>query len=267
MNSRKIFVITVLILCIIAINFAVYFGITHKSKKDYIQEKVYDTVLLTEEFTNIFDNQINYQNSDSNIEKKDNTQELVYTSYINQEKVEKYYELNVNIPCINIDNETANKTNEEINSLFYNKAIDIINKKYENSIYSVKYKAYLNDNILSLIISATLKEGNKAQRLIIKTYNYNLTTNENVNLLELLSYRNISKEYAQNKINEEIKLASAEANRYKELGYNKYSRDENNNMYNLANTTVYFLGENKSIYIIYPYGNSNYTSELDLIII
>ena len=71
----------------------------------------------------------------------------------------------------------------------------------------------------------------------------------------------------QSKIIETIKLASNNANIYKELGYNKYLRNVNDSMYKIENTKVYFLGENKALYIIYPYGNSNYTSELDLLVI
>ena len=45
-NARKIFVITVLGLCIIAINLAVYFQITQKSKKEDKEEKIQiDTAL------------------------------------------------------------------------------------------------------------------------------------------------------------------------------------------------------------------------------
>ena len=38
-------------------------------------------------------------------------------------------------------------------------------------------------------------------------------------------------------------------------------------MYKLNNTNVYFIGEDKALYIIYPYGNTNYTSELDLLVL
>ena len=56
-------------------------------------------------------------------------------------------------------------------------------------------------------------------------------------------------------------------NELNELGYNKYERDINNNIYRIENTKIFFVGENKALYIIYPYGNANYTTELDLLVI
>ena len=37
-------------------------------------------------------------------------------------------------------------------------------------------------------------------------------------------------------------------------------------MYNVENTTEFFLGKDNFLYLIYAYGNDNYTSELDLVI-
>lgn len=269
-DARKIFVISVLAICVIAINLGVYFEITKTSKENNNEKReeiVIDTALLTENFNNIFDNQINYQENNIDIQKQDNTKELVYTSYTSQETQDKTYELNVNIPYLNLNNDVAKSINEEINNLFHTKAINILANISENTIYSVKYKAYINDNILSLIISATLKEGDNAQRIIMKTYNYNLSSNSKLDIKDVLQYRGISDEYAQRKIKETIKVASDDANKYKELGYNKYLRNTNDKMYKLENTTVYFIGENKAIYIIYPYGNLSYTSEIDLLVI
>ena len=267
-NLRKIFIIGILILCIIAINLAVFFKMTEKSDKNNgEQEVIIDTAMLTENFNKIFDNQINYQDNNISVTKKDSTRELVYTSYNNQEEVANHYMLNVNIPNLNINNPTAEKINEEINSLFYNKAINILAKTENYTVYNVQYKAYVNDNIVSLVIVATLKEGENAQREIIKTYNYNLALNSNLNLKEVLEYRQLSKENVQDKINETIKIASENAKTYNELGYTKFLRNINDSMYKIENSKVFFLGEGKALYILYPYGNSNYTSETDLLVI
>lgn len=267
-NARKIFIISILAICVIAINLAVYFQITKKpAVKEEEGEVIIDTALLTENFNNIFDNQINYQNNNVTSGKIDNTKELIYTSYINNEKIENSYELNVNIPYLNQNSDSAQKINEEINNLFYKKVEGILVKTDKYTVYNVKYKAYVNDNILSLVISSTLKEGNNPQREIMKTYNYNLSSNDELNIEQILEYRKVSAKYAQSKINETIKLASENANKYKELGYNKYLRNINDEMYKVENTSVYFLGENKALYIIYAYGNSNYTSEIDLLVI
>lgn len=266
-DIRKIFVISVLAICIIAINLAVYFQITEKPNTVEEETAIIDTALLTENFNNIFDNQISYQNNQINIRKEDNLKELIYTSYSNQDVLSNSYELDVNIPYININSDIIRKINQEINSLFYEKVVNILANKKQYTVYTVKYKAYINDNILSLIISATLREGNNPQRVIIKTYNYNLSSDSELIINDILQYRNISKDYAQRKINETIKTASDNANEYIKLGYKKYLRNVNDSIYKLENTTAYFLGENKALYIIYPYGNLNYTSEMDLVII
>lgn len=267
-NYRKIFVITILVICVIAVNLAVYSQITKKQKnKNEDSEEIIDTVELTENFNNIFDNKLDYQNNTISANKTNNEKDLVYSNYITKEKTENSYNINVNIPVININTENAGKINAEINNIFYKKLSNILTNTNSNTIYSVNYKAYINDNILSLVISSTLKEGNNPQREIIKTYNYNLSSNDILDIKQTLEYRGLSSQYVQNKINETIKTASDNANKYKELGYNKYLRNINDNMYKIENTSVYFLGENKALYILYPYGNANYTSEVDLLVI
>ena len=266
-NLRKIFIISILALCIISINLAVFFQITQKaSENEELDEVVIDAAVLTENFNNIFDYGINYQNNNINVQKIDNTKELVYTNYMNQEKKENLYDINVNIPKINVNNEEANIINTEINNLFYNKVNTVLATKVY-TIYGVKYKAYVNDNILSLVISATLKEGENAQREIIKTYNYNLDTNQQLDIDNILEYRKLSSEDVQKRVINTIEVASQNAKVYSDLGYSKYKRNPKDDMYKLENTKVYFIGENKVIYIIYPYGNLNYTSELDLVVV
>lgn len=268
-NMRKIFIISIFILCIVAINLAVFFKITETSDegKRKEQELNIDTARMTENFNKIFDNQINYQNNNINITKKDSDKELVYTGYKCQEEVNNQYMVNVNIPNLNINHENAEKINQEINSLFYNKVIAILDKTEHYTIYNVQYKAYVNDNILSFVIMATLKEGENAQREIIKTYNYNLASNSNLSLNEVLEYRRLDKENVQDKIYKTIKIASENAKTYNELGYTKFLRNINDRMYKIENTTVFFIGEGKAVYILYPYGNLNYTSETDLLVI
>ena len=71
-----------------------------------------------------------------------------------------------------------------------------------------------NANILSMIISATLKEGDNAQREIIKTYNYNLSSNEKLTINEVLEYRNLSSNYVQSEI---LKTSEKYDNLFEEL--------------------------------------------------
>lgn len=269
-TARMIFVIGIIVICILCINFAVYLTIVDKDEKPAKEENVIvDTVALSENFQNIFDNKLNNQNySVQSVSKKDSSKELVYTNYQLEEKKEGKYDVNINIPVVNINNATADNINKEIQNIFYSKINDILVQINDAEIiYSVRYKAYINDNILSLVISSNLKEGTNPQRLIIKTYNYNLSSNETLNINQVLNYRTLSEKTVQNKINEVIKEAEQTASTYKELGYTKYLRDTKDEMYKVQNTAVFFLGEGKALYILYPYGNSRNTSEFDLLVL
>ena len=49
------------------------------------------------------------------------------------------------------------------------------------------------------------------------------------------------------------------------LGYSIYSRDIDNDMYTVNNITEYFIGQDNKIYIIFAYGNTSNTSEMDIV--
>ncbi len=118
MRWRKIFVISIIVICIVSINLAVYMQITQKEKKSIkksdIEPVVVDTVELTENFEHIFDNKIDYQNNDiSSTTKIDTSKELIYTIQTKQEKQDGKYDINVNIPYINISNSNIENINKE----------------------------------------------------------------------------------------------------------------------------------------------------------
>ena len=268
-NWRKIFIISIIVICIVLINLTVYFKYIERDKTvRKIEHITVDSTTLKENFNNIFDNTIEYQNNNtSSAIKKDFSKELVFTNYTKQYKQSGKYDININVPYININNSIIENVNKEIEKIFYTKANEIQTKESNTeTIYNVKYKAYVNDNILSVIISSNLKEGTNSQRLIIKTYNYNISSNELLDINRVLDYRNLNSKEVQNTISETIKESQKTSSAYQELGYNKFLRDVNDEMYKLENTKVYFLGEGKALYILYPYGNSNYTTELDLVV-
>lgn len=266
-NPHKIFVIFIIVVCIAAVNLGVFFQLIKTDTKENKNNKKIDVAKLTEDFAEIFNNSIDYQDTKLNIQKANSQKELVFADYSKREILEGYYEIEANIPQINITSENATKINKEIKSLFQEKAISVLSKRDIKYIYNVKYKAYLNDNILSLAIMSTLKEGNNSQRIIVKTYNYNTASNEIMTLNQLLDYRNIESKNAQSKIDEVIKNASNEAKTYQNLGYQKFVRNTEDSMYKVENSKVFFVGQEKALYILYPYGNSSYTSEIDIVII
>ena len=146
------------------------------------------------------------------------------------------------------------------------KANDIIVNATNNTVYTVEYMSYINTNIMSLVIKSTLKEGNNPQRVIIQTYNYNLSTNEEITFAQMLEIKGLQESTLKKTISEKIQKANTEAMKLKNLGYNVYVRDLSSDIYEPKNITNFMLGADNNLYIIYPYGNNNFTDEMDVIV-
>lgn len=268
-KKLKTLYIVILLICIIAIMAAVYIQI-------YIEDgNAEGSKILTEDesnvakakFDDIFQNKVNYmKNSSYKIEKTLKDEEIVYTGYQKKDTKENDYDLSVNIPYINIKNEEIEKINKQIKEIFQTKAENTLNSKNRNIIYTVDYSCYITNNILSLVIRSTLKEGTMAQRDMIQTYNFDLVNQKEVEIEDVLKIRNISTQMADKKIKEEIKTVVKKIEELTKLGYTVYSRDEESEIYNIENITEYFIGENDTIYIIFAYGNQNETSEMDIVV-
>lgn len=222
---------------------------------------------IKSQLNSLFTNEIISNDYDeTNLQKRDASKGIVYSAYDIQ-KQEGNYELDVHLPVINIKDSVATDFNKMTQSIFANKASDILNNKYtEKVIYSVDYISYVNDNILSLVIKSTLKQGNNPQRVIIQAYNYNLETGEKVQLVDVLAKRNIIQSDCQNKIHEIVTKAQEEAQVLVQSGYTVYNRNLSDSMYQISNISTFFLGKNEELYIIFAYGNQNFTSEMDVVL-
>lgn len=278
MEKRLILYAAIIIICIISIGLGVYsqfFASENKTDNNKgtidIQQSSEKEQEIKEAFDNIFINTLVYTSDSFNNSavRKDSTKDLVYTSNQTTKTVQGKYNMNINVPTINIVSPVASAMNKEIEDTFVKKATDIIvnaESSTEYVIYSIDYVAYVNGNILSMVIKSTLKEGNKPQRIMYLSYNYNLENSTKITLDQYMTYKNVSSLALQMKINKEIKDV---AQKYKDLnnvGYSVYSRNPDDPMYKLENTTNYFLGKDNYVYIIYAYGNKNYTSEKDIIL-
>lgn len=212
-------------------------------------------------FTNDFINNSTYE-----VQKANDSKDIVYSAYDIQKK-EELYEVDIHLPVINISGDVPASFNKITQSVFADEASKILNKKYtEKVIYDVNYISYINDNILSLAIKSTLKRGNNPQREIIQTYNYNLETGEKVELVDVLTKRNIVQSECQNKINQVVSKAQEEAQILVESGYQVYNRDLSNSIYQLSYISNFFLGSTGELYIIFAYGNQNFTAEMDVVL-
>lgn len=225
-----------------------------------------DEQALIAEFDNIFNNNLEKSGFSVNIEKQEEDKDIIYTYYNKTESKKNHYELNLQVPYINIDNEIINQYNNEIKETFQKKAEKVLETQNKNIVYTVKYQAIIEENILSLIIKSELKEGTSAQRQIIKTYNYDLINNKEIKLEEMISRKGLRKEEVQRKIRDRIKIEEKKVEDLKNLGYNIFERNSEDEQYNIENTKEFFIKDQR-IYIIYPYGNESLTTEMDVVVI
>lgn len=269
-KKSKIVYASIIAICIISIIIVIYiqfFDGKTVTTVGYLKGKSeIDYENLKAEFNNIYTNSLKNYNDKYDKLKSDTSKELVYTGYTKDVTENNSYNINVQIPYINIKNSTIDGYNEEIKNLFEKKAEDILKTKNKNTIYTVEYNACVEDGVLSIIINANLKEGSSAQRVIIKTYNYDLDTNQEINLSQLLKGESVDTSYAQSKINEEIEVEQKKTEDLKALGHSIFSRDKNDDMYKIENVEDFYF-QDGAIYVIFAYGNDKYTSEVDVAII
>lgn len=269
-NLRTIIFGIIIIICIISINFGVYWQFFRN--KTPIEDTIIPDVnkeQLAKNFKNIFNNTLDYQGNQVNISgitKINSSKDLIYTWVSRKNTVDNRYDLDLNIPRVNISNTSVEKFNDTIKDIYVNKANEIIQHSTNNTIYTVEYMGYINTNILSIVIKSTLKEGNNPQRVIIQTYNYNLSTNEEVTFDQILEIKGLQKNNFKNSVLDTVQSSNTEAQTLKNLGYNVYIRDLSSDIYEANNTKTFILGENNYLYVIYPYGNTNYTDEMDVVV-
>lgn len=269
-KRRIAFFTTILVICTACIGITISMQMSeHYEKEIENQDKIgnsglyeLDQELFRSKFINSFNNKISGEYS--NIKKIDESKNIIYSNTI-QEKIENKYDLNTNLPIINIDNEDIKKYNDEIKSIFETKIAEIKKGNIE-TIYTIDYMANINNNILSLVIKATLKEGGNSQRLILKTYNYDLEKEKEVKLEELLNKKDLKQKDVQSKLKEEIEKQNKEALELQELGYNVFIRNVTDDMFDIENINTYFIDSEGYIYVIYAYGNNNLTTEMDIVV-
>lgn len=219
---------------------------------------------LKANFNNLYDNKLT-NNNNINVSKEDETKDIIYTNY-EKSVTTSNNEINVILPYINIKNSKIKSWNDEINNTFKIKAEQILQNEHVKTVYSTKYTANIENNILSVMIYAELKENSGAQRTSLKTYNFNLETNKELNLQDIIKIYNLDSKQVQNKINSDIKKENEKAQELIDLGYNVYKRKMQDETYKIENSNEFFI-KNKNLYIIYPYGNNENTSVIDIIVI
>ena len=270
-NNKIIIIAALAIVVVLIVGLSIYFVLfkrtqtpTEKQPEVVLDEKYEEA---KNNFNAMFTNTIRKSFTQSTEPTKvDNTKEIVYTKNEVSVQADNKYDINVNLPYLNIASTEAESINNEIDRLFGDKVNSAIQAVDMTTIYNVDYVAYLNDDMLSLVIRATLKENDMPQRMIVKTYNYNFSRQGQVNLGNLIVRNRLDKDDVQNKIYEEIEKVIKTNDALEANGYTVHKRYITNNRYMLANIDTFFVDQNDYLYIIFAYGNQSYTNEFDVVI-
>ena len=274
MDKNKIIYVSISAVCILAIIAAIFAQIdlnsgkkNHNNNNNSVTEETKTQEELKKEFNSLFNNTINTNNyNTSAINKQDENKEIVYTAYDIEKAEENKYEVDIHLPVFNINSSVTSGFNSITQKVFADKATEVLNNNNGSTIiYSIDYTGYINGDTLSLIIRSTLKEGTNAQRVIVQTYNYNLQTDKEVSIYDAIEQRGVAQSSVSSKITSQITQAIKEANSIQISGFDTYKRDINSDIYHLDKTDNFFIGKEGKLYIIYAYGNNNFTSEMDII--
>ena len=265
--NRTLFLVIIALLCVLSICVGIYaqffykysdadpfmLGAVANAKEEEEKDK------LASSFDTIFTNQLIGQTA-IGASKIDESQALVYTSEDVVENSEGLYNINAQIPVININNDTAKSMNDDIAKTFSDEIAKIKGSTELYTVYTVDYISYVNGDLLSLAIKAThYKQGDNAnQTIILKTYNYNLSKQTSVTLSDVMNAKGLTPDNVQIDINNKLKaLNEKEA----ETGYASVVRDLNSDMYKIENTNNFLVSNESDIYIIY-----NYDTKLDVLV-
>lgn len=280
-KNRMIIFILIGVFCVLAIIAAIYaqfiatdyddigdeptINVGNNNNTGVEREKNQDEIKT--QVNGLFTNTVNTGDYDlSTVDKLYDDRDIVYSAYTINESNDNY-EINVNLPVVNIAGDVVSEFNGITQELFADKAAEVMNSvNAYKTIYNVDYAVFINNGILSVAIKSLLKEGNNPQRTIVQTYNYDLQTGERVEIGRILSNLGLTTDEVQNKIREIVNEAAEAANILEQSGYSVFKRNLEDSMYNMNNLTTYMLGPSNELYIIFAYGNRNFTSEMDIVL-
>ncbi len=275
-KKALVFFIVIFLLCVMAISIGIYTQYFYKySDTDPLMmgintssEKTAEELqALKAQFNGLFTNSLKVNSENVNItEKLDPAKDLAYTAYNLKNEDENFFSVNAVIPLLNINTEKAKEINKAIQAEFHEKANSVMRQQDVYTVYNVSYVAYINNDILSVAIKASLREGEKSEKVSIKTYTYSLSAERQVKLSELVELKEQTVDSVQSTINSEIKTAYNNAKIIAAEYGNLYERDLNSDMYKVENAITYFLTDDGYVYVLYPYGNNDYTNEMDVVI-
>ena len=273
--NRTMFFVVIILLCVLSLSIGIYAQVFYRySETDPFMlgigvgrtQDAAEITKLKNEFNNIFTNDLEGNTSVSNINKEDTDRNIVYTLQTVTDQDEDLYNISASIPTINIKSNEAQKINNEIKDKYLDKIEDIIDNAKEYTDYSVTYKAYMNGELLSLIIKETIREGRNVQSAKINTYNYDLNGNRQVSIQDVINAKGYKNENLQKEIDAEIKELNAKDEELKNQYTEVKLRVLSSSIYKIENTENFIVNAQGYLYIIYAYGNTENTNKMDIII-
>ena len=276
-KNAVIFFIVVFLICVVSICLGIYSEFFYKySATDPLMLGIHigskktaqEYSILRANFSELFTNQL-YSYGDSQkieVDKIENGKSLVYTAYNIENEDENYYQVQISLPMININNDEIKAINKEIKEDYYDKANNIMRTAKSYTVYKVSYIAYINEGVVSVAIKETSKYGNKAETVIVRTYNYSIPEEKELSLNDLIKLKETDKETVQNNVDEVIEMAYNNALAIEQEYGSSYKRDLESTIYKVDNAKSYFLTNDGYVYIVYAYGEYADTNELDIVI-
>lgn len=270
-TKKVVFFVAILLICVVALFVAIYIQFFYQyADTDPFMTGFVSSEKTQEEITNMKNNfEKLFQNSllidESQKESVDS--KIIKSGYQFKKEDESFYTIDVEVPSITKVSQVATDVNTEIYNDFYSKVMGYTTQTSQHIYYTVKYQAFYKDNYLSIVIKSSLKEGNSPERVVVKAYVYDTNTDQLVSINEMLEHTNISAKKVQNAIDKEIKAAD---NRSKILSVEfegVYSRDVESDDYKVENAKNFFLTDEGNLYIVYTYGDTEDTNEIDVIIV
>lgn len=272
-KNKVIFFIVLFLICVVAICIAIYGQYFYKySDTDPFMIGIHigakktneEYATLKNNFDKLFVNEVYINSENLKFDKINTTQNVVYTYNKVENQDENYYDVNVNIPALNISNDIAKKINSNILEKYDKKAKEIMSKTEGYTIYKVDYVAYVNNGIVSIAVREKSKIGTKGETVTVSTFNYSIPNKSEIDLNDLIKLKKTDKATVQDSIYNSIK-AIADKNNEVAKEYGGLIRNPEDNMYKVENTDNYFLTDEGYVYIIYNYLEKN-TNEVDVVI-
>lgn len=274
-KKRKVFLGIIIVICIVAVALGIYSQFFYKySEADPFMLGIHVGKAKTSEeyaelksnFSNLFTNELHINSESVKIDKIDTTRAIVYTGYDIEHSDEAYYDVNIKLPVLNINIDSAKEINTDIKKEFNDTASKIMRSSSEYTIYHVSYVAYVNENIVSIVIKENSKYGNSSESVRVKTYCYNISSKEQVSLDNLIELKETTKETVQESIDSTIKTAYENSQAIASEYGSDVVRNPEDEMYKIENTENYFLTDDGYVYIVYTYSDKAETNEMDIII-